>query len=592
MRFHTAAAVFAAIHCTSTTAFVPSRRAHAPSSATALGAKTVSFKEDSRKKLVSGINQVANAVKVTLGPKGRNVVLERNYGAPEIVNDGVTIAREISLADPEENVGVRLVQEVASKSDSKAGDGTTTSTIMTQAIVNNGMKAVTSGVNPIALNAGIKKSAGLVANKIREASQKINGVEDLQSVATIASGSVDMGRIIAQAFDKVGENGSTVIEESQTLFDEIEFTEGLTIDRGFISPYFVKDQERQVAELMNPRILVTDAKIDNVNEIVPLLEQLVKTKEPVLMIAEDVTGDALSALVVNKMRGVLDVVAIRAPGFGQRRKAYLQDIAIATGATYVAEEVGITLDSVTTDMLGTADRCVIAKELTTIVTDGKQEEAVEARIAQIRREGEEADTDFDRDKAQERVAALGGGIARIKVGAATETELKDKKLRYEDALNSVQSARELGIVPGGGACLAYIQDQFTDEILDSFDDEDQRAGAAILMKSLSEPCMQVAENAGVEGAVVLSKIVELTREEGFGHGWNAANSKYCNLMDAGVVDPAKVTINAVENSASVAGLVLTTECLVTEIPVFESEDDMQKRFDAEGMGMGMGGGPM
>ena len=323
-----------------------------------------------------------------------------------------------------------------------------------------------------------------------------------------------MGRIIAQAQDKVGDNGSTVIEESQTLFDEIEFTEGLTIDRGYVSPYFVKDQERQVAELMNPRILVTDAKIDNVNELVPLLEQLVKTKEPILIIAEDITGDALSALVVNKMRGVLDVVGIRAPGFGQRRKAYLQDIAIATGATYVAEEVGITLDSVTTDMLGTCDRCVIAKELTTIVTDGKQEEAVMARIAQIKREGEEADTDFDRDKAQERVAALGGGIARIKVGAATETELKDKKLRYEDALNSVQSARELGIVPGGGACLAYIQDNYTDEILSMFEDEDQRAGAAILMKSLSEPCCQIAENAGVEGAVVLSKIVELTKEKG------------------------------------------------------------------------------
>lgn len=323
-----------------------------------------------------------------------------------------------------------------------------------------------------------------------------------------------MGRIIAQAFDKVGENGSTVIEESQTLFDEIEFTEGLTIDRGYVSPYFVKDQERQVAELMSPRVLVTDAKIDNVNELVPLLEQLVKTKEPILMIAEDITGDALSALVVNKMRGVLDVVGIRAPGFGQRRKEYLQDIAIATGATYVAEEVGITLDSVTTDMLGTCDRCVIAKELTTIVTDGKQDEAVLARIAQIKRSGEEADTDFDRDKAQERVAALGGGIARIKVGAATETELKDKKLRYEDALNSVQSARELGIVPGGGACLAHIQDKFTDEILAEFEDEDQKAGAAILMKSLSEPACQVAENAGIEGAVVLSKIVELTKENG------------------------------------------------------------------------------
>mmetsp|Transcript_1336 Transcript_1336/g.2815 ORF Transcript_1336/g.2815 Transcript_1336/m.2815 type:complete len:565 (+) Transcript_1336:264-1958(+) len=562
MKFH-AFALSLAVLFPSTAAFTTSGtpRSLRPSSPSSLHAKKVSFKEDSRKKLVDGINQVANAVKVTLGPKGRNVVLERNYGAPEIVNDGVTIAREISLADPEANVGVRLVQEVASKSDSKAGDGTTTSTIMTQAIVNNGMKAVTSGVNPIALNNGIKKAASLVAARIKELSKDINGIEDLQSVATIASGSVDMGRIIAQAFDKVGENGSTVIEESQTLFDEIEFTEGLTIDRGYISPYFVKDQERQIAELMSPRILVTDAKIDNVNEIVPLLEQLVKTKEPILMIAEDVTGDALSALVVNKMRGVLDVVAIRAPGFGQRRKAYLQDIAIATGATYVAEEVGITLDSVTPDMLGTADRCVIAKELTTIVTDGKQEEAVQARIAQIRREGEEADTDFDRDKAQERVAALGGGIARIKVGAATETELKDKKLRYEDALNSVQSARELGIVPGGGACLAYIQDQFTDEILGQFEDEDQRTGAAILMKSLSEPCCQVAENAGLEGAVILSKVQELAREKGFGHGWDAAKNHFCNLMDAGVVDPAKVTINAVENSASVAGLVFTTESL-------------------------------
>lgn len=592
MKFHVTALATALYLASSTTAFVPTQPA-TPQSTTQLHSKRVSFKEDSRKKLVSGINQVANAVKVTLGPKGRNVVLERNYGAPEIVNDGVTIAREISLADPECNVGVKLVQEVASKSDSKAGDGTTTSTIMTQAIVNNGMKAVTSGVNPIALNAGIKTSAGLVAAKVKGLATEINGIDDLQSVATIASGSVDMGRIIAQAFDKVGENGSTVIEESQTLFDEIEFTEGLTIDRGYISPYFVKDQERQVAELMNPRILVTDAKIDNVNEIVPLLEQLVKTKEPVLMIAEDITGDALSALVVNKMRGVLDVVAIRAPGFGQRRKAYLQDIAIATGATYVAEEVGITLDSVTTDMLGTCDRVVIAKELTTIVTDGKQDEAVQARITQIKREGEEADTDFDRDKSQERVAALGGGIARIKVGAATETELKDKKLRYEDALNSVQSARELGIVPGGGACLAHIQDVFTEEILAHFgDDEDQKAGAAILMKSLSEPCCQVAENAGVEGAVVLSKIVELTKENGHGWGWNAANSKYCDLMEAGVVDPAKVTINAIENSASVAGLVLTTECLVTEIPVFESEEDIQRRFDAEGMGAGMGMGGM
>jgi len=538
---------------------------------------------------VNGINAVADAVRVTLGPKGRNVVLERNYGAPEIVNDGVTIAREISLADPEENVGVRLVQEVASKSDSKAGDGTTTSTIMTKEIVNQGMKAVTSGVNPVAINLGIKMAAGLLAEEIRAVAKPVEGIDDLRNVATIASGSVDMGRIIAQAVDKVGETGSTVIEESQTLVDEVEFTEGLTIDRGYISPYLVKDQERQVAELLNPRILVTDAKIDNVNEVVPLLEQMVKTKEPIFIVAEDVTGEALSALVVNKMRGVLDVVAIKAPGFGQRRKDYLQDIAIATGATYVAEEVGITLDSVTLDMLGTADRIVVMKEQTTIVTDGRQQEAVDARITQIRKAAENADTDFDKEKAIERVAALGGGIARIKVGAATETELKDKKLRYEDALNSVASAKEMGIVPGGGACLARLQDTVYDKILNEVEDEDMKQGAMILMRSIAAPCMQVAENAGVEGAVVLSNVKKLAEEKGFGWGWDAKTSTYCNLLENGIIDPAKVTINAVENSASVAGMVLTTECLVTEIPVIMSEEDKQRAFDAGAMGAGMPG---
>jgi chaperonin GroEL len=552
-----------------------------------LDAKKVSFKEDSRKALVNGINKVADAVKVTLGPKGRNVVLERNYGAPEIVNDGVTIAREISLKDPEENVGAKLIQEVASKSDSKAGDGTTTSTIMTQAIVNGGIKAVTAGSNPVALNKGIRTAARMIAEEVKRIAKPVEGVKDLKNVATIASGSVEMGRIIAQAFEKVGENGSTVIEESQTLFDEIEFTEGLTIDRGYVSPYLVKDQERQIAELTSPRVLVTDAKIDNVNELVPLLEQLVKSKEPIFIVAEDIAGEALSALVVNKMRGVLDVVGIKAPGFGMRRKEYLQDIAIATGATYVAEEVGITLDSVTLDMLGTAERIVCAKELTTIVTDGKQEEAIEARIKQIRREAENAETDFDRDKATERIAALGGGIARIKVGAATETELKDKKLRYEDALNSVDSARELGIVPGGGACLAYLQATMEETIISSIEDEDEKVGASILIKALSAPCMQVAENAGIEGAVVLSKVQSMSLEKGFGWGWDANKMEYCELYERGVIDPAKVTINAIENSASVAGLVLTTECLVTEIPVELSEEDKQRIFDAQGMGAGM-----
>jgi len=588
MKFPVAVAILLSSLVSSTSGFAfTNKEGSFQRTAVSLDAKKVSFKEDSRKALVNGINAVANAVKVTLGPKGRNVVLERNYGAPEIVNDGVTIAREIELRDPEQNVGAKLIQEVASKSDSKAGDGTTTSTIMTQAIVNNGIKAVTSGINPVALNIGIKKAAKIVADEVRSIAKPVQGIEDLKNVATIASGSVDMGRIIAQAFDKVGETGSTVVEESQTLIDEIEFTEGLTIDRGFVSPYLVKDQERQVAEQMGPRVLVTDAKIDNVNDIVPLLEQMVKSKEPLFIVAEDVSGEALSALVVNKMRGVLDVVAIKAPGFGQRRKEYLQDIAIATGATYVAEEVGITLDSVTMDMLGTADRIVTAKELTTIVTDGTQQESIDARIAQIRREADAADNDFDREKAQERVAALGGGIARIKVGAATETELKDKKLRYEDALNSVQSAKELGIVPGGGACLAYLQVALEDKIMEQIEDEDEKQGALILLRALSAPCMQVAENAGIEGAVVLSKVQNLALEKGFGHGWDANKMEYCDLYERGVIDPAKVTINAIENSASVAGLVLTTECLVTEIPVILSEEQRQAMFDQSAMAAGM-----
>ncbi|KAL3916310.1 MAG: hypothetical protein SGILL_005236 [Bacillariaceae sp.] len=589
MRLSYSKLVAAAVLASSASAFVPIQTG-SRQSLVALEAKKVSFKEDSRRALVEGINQVANAVKVTLGPKGRNVVLERNYGAPEIVNDGVTIAREISLRDPEQNVGARLIQEVAAKSDSKAGDGTTTSTIMTQAIVNNGMRAVTSGINPVALNRGIRKAAAIVSDRIKELAIPVTGVDDLKNVATIASGSVEMGRIIAQAADKVGDTGSTVVEESQTLFDEIEFTEGLTIDRGYISPYFVKDQERQIAELVNPKVLVTDAKIDNVNDVVPLLEQLVKTKDPLLIIAEDVTGEALSALVVNKMRGVLDVVAIKAPGFGNRRREYTQDIAIATGASFVAEELGITLDSVTLDMLGGADRIVVAKESTTIVTDGKHQDEIDARISQLRREAESADTDFDKDKCTERIASLGGGIARIKVGAATETELKDKKLRYEDALNSVQSARELGVVPGGGACLAHIQNVFEDEVLDTMDSEDERQGARILFQAMGAPAMQVAENAGVEGAVILAKIQNLCEEKGFGWGWDAGAVEFCDLMERGVLDPAKVTINAIENSASVAGLVLTTECLVTEIAVEMSEEDKQRLFDQQAMGAGMGPG--
>jgi chaperonin GroEL len=528
-------------------------------------AKKLSFREDSRKKLVEGINIVANAVKITLGPKGRNVVLERNYGAPEIVNDGVTIARDIVLEDPEMNVGAKLVTEVASKSDNKAGDGTTTSTLMTQEIVNQGIRVVAAGSNPVSLRNGVILAASRLAKRVREIAKPVKGNQDLLNIATIASNSPSMGAIIAKAYEKVGETGSTVVEESQTLIDEVEFTEGLSIDRGFLSPYFVKDTERQICEMQAPRVLVTDKKIASVNDLIPILEQLVKTKEPLFIVAEDVTGEALSALVVNKLRGVLDVVAVKAPSFGDRRKAYLQDIAIATGSTYIADEVGISMESVTMDMLGRADRIVVGKDTSTIITDSSASDALAKRIAQIRAEAELTDNKFDKEKAQERIAALGGGIARIKVGAATETELKDKKLRYEDALNSVKSALEMGVVPGGGACMLYLagDEALKQEIMaECGNDEDTKLGVEIMFRSLPAPMKQIAKNAGLEGEVV----VEKCRNQPFGFGYNAAIDKYEDLMASGVLDPAKVTINALENAASIAALVLTTEVLITEIP--------------------------
>jgi chaperonin GroEL len=363
-------------------------------------AKKLSFREDSRKKLVEGINVVANAVKITLGPKGRNVVLERNYGAPEIVNDGVTIARDITLEDPEMNVGAKLVQEVAQKSDNKAGDGTTTSTLMTQEIVNQGIRVVAAGANPVSLRNGVIHASSKLAEKIKEMAKPVANNNDLLSIATISSNSPTMGAIIAKAYEKVGETGSTVVEESQTLVDEVEFTEGLTVDRGFLSPYFVKDTERQICEMAGARVLITDKKINNVQDLIPILEQLVKTKEPLFVVAEDVTGEALSALVVNKLRGVLDVVAIKAPSFGDRRRSYLQDMAIATGATYIADEVGISLESATLDMLGKVDRVVVGKDQTTLVTDSSTSEALEKRIAQIRAEAEATDNKYDKEKAQ------------------------------------------------------------------------------------------------------------------------------------------------------------------------------------------------
>jgi chaperonin GroEL len=414
----------------------------------------------------------------------------------------------------------------------------------------------------------------MLAQRVRELAKPVTGNADLLSIATIASNSPSMGSIIAKAYEKVGDTGSTVVEESQTLLDEVEFTEGLSIDRGYLSPYFVKDSERQICEMNNPRVLVTDKKITSVQDMIPILEQLVKTKEPLFIVAEDVTGEALSALVVNKLRGVLDIVAIKAPSFGDRRRAYLQDMAIATGATYVADEVGISLESVTLDMLGKADRIVVGKDTTTIVTNADNKDALVKRIAQIRAEAEATDNKFDKEKAQERVAALGGGIARIKVGAATETELKDKKLRYEDALNSVRSALEMGVVPGGGACMLYMScdEKLKQKILDACgkDDEDEQLGVEIMFRSLAAPIKQIAKNAGLEGEVVAEKC----RGKPFGFGYNAATDTYEDLLVSGVLDPAKVTINALENAASIAALVLTTEVLITEIPKKEERLQM------------------
>ncbi|GAB5032152.1 molecular chaperone [Nannochloropsis oceanica] len=489
---------------------------------TTMMAKNVRLSEKSRQKLVEGINIVANAVKVTLGPKGRNVVLERKYGVPEIVNDGVTIARDIELADPEQNPS---------------------STKMAKPVESN---------------------------------------KDLFDIATVATGgNAEMGAVIAKAYELVGDSGSTVVEESQTVQDEVEFTEGLSIDRGYVSPYFVKDQERQLVELRKPRVLVTEGKISAVHEILPLLEHIAKSKEPLFIVAEDVAGEALSALVVNKMRGVLDVVAIKAPGFGDRRKQLLQDIAVATGATFVAEEVGVTLESVTPEMLGVAEKVVVGKDTTTIVTSSGYADAIKERILAIKREMDLMDSKFDKEKAQQRVAALGGGIARIKVGAATETELKDKKLRYEDALNSVKSAIEMGVVPGGGSTLLYMLKK-RDEMLAAMDDDDEKAGADIVFRSLSAPVMQIAQNAGIDGGIVVERIFE---NQEWGWGYNAATGVYENLLSTGVVDSAKVVINALENSASIASMVLTTECLITEIPERKSLDQAAQDFDGGGQYM-------
>eukprot|EP00900_Chrysochromulina_parva_P020916 jgi/Chrpa1/3458/Chrysochromulina_OHIO_Genome00014035-RA len=539
---------------------VPGTAAQRRSIGATMMATEVQFGDASRKSLLAGIDAVANAVKVTLGPKGRNVVLERSYGVPEVVNDGVTIARDILLEDERQNAGAKLLIEVASKTDQRAGDGTTTSTVLTQALVTEGLRLVASGANPMALQRGLQKASKMLAEEVKAVAKAVSSDADIQNVAMIATGSEAMGRTIASCFKRVGANGATMVEDGQTLVDEIEFTEGMEIDRGFISPYFVKNQETQSCEFENPRVLITDRKITNMNELVPILERLVQTKEALLIIADDVSGEALSSLVLNKMRGVLDVAAIKSPGFGDRRRGYLEDIAVLTGGTFITEQLGLSLEAMTPEMLGTAERIAVSKERTTMIATGKYTEQVNERIKVIKKEMENTDSEFDREKCQERIAKLGGAIGRIKVGAATETELKDKKLRYEDALNSVKAAMDEGIVPGGGSTLVYLL-RTKDKILAAMNGEEERLAVDLLFRAIQVPICQIAENAGEEGEVVLERV----KGQAFGFGWNAATGKYEDLLKSGVIDPALVTQQCILNSCSIAAAVITTGALITEV---------------------------
>jgi chaperonin GroEL len=537
--------------------------------------KLILFNEESRRALERGVNALADAVKVTLGPRGRNVLLERKFGAPEIVNDGATIAKEITLEDPFENAGARLIQEVASKTKDIAGDGTTTATVLAQAMIREGLRNVAAGSNPVALRRGMDKAVALLVTEIQAAAQPIAG-DSIQKVATISAGNdEEVGQMIADAMDKVTIDGVITVEESKSLTTEVEVVEGMQFDRGYMSPYFVTDQERQIVEYEDVMVLITDRKIGSIQDLVPILEQIARAGKPLMIIAEDVEGEALATLVVNKARGVLNTVAIKAPSFGDRRKAFLQDIAVLTNGQVISEEVGLSLDSATLDMLGTARKITISKDTTIIVAgDDTTKAAVQARLGQIRKMLEDTDSDFDREKLQERIAKLAGGVAVIKVGAPTETELKSRKLRIEDALSATQAAIEEGIVPGGGTTLLHLASKLS--TLTGLDAEMQ-IGVSIVARALEEPLRQIAINAGAEGSVVVEKV----RAMGFGNGYNAMTDTYENLMESGVIDPAKVVRTALQDAASVAAMVLTTEVLVVEKP--------EPGGDSDG-GMGGGGG--
>jgi len=524
-------------------------------------AKRIVFEEEARRALEVGIDAVADAVKVTLGPKGRNVVLEKKFGSPQIVNDGVTIAKEVELEDHQQNAGAQLIREVATKTNDVAGDGTTTAAVLAQAIVREGLKNVVAGANPLGIKRGMDKSVQVVVEDLRKQSRKVENREAIAQVAAVSAGNdTVVGNLIAEAMDKVGKEGVITVEESKSTGTQLNTKEGMQFDKGYISPYFVTDTERMETSLENCFVLCVNKKINLVSDLVPILEKVAREGRGILIIAEDVEGEALATLVVNSMRKVIRAVAVKAPGFGDRRKAMLEDIAILTGGEMFTEDLGSKLENFTVEQMGTARRVTVTRENTTIVVEEHSKSAVEARVKAIKRQIEESDSEYDKEKLQERLAKLSGGVAVIEVGAATETELKDKKLRLEDALNATRAAIEEGIVPGGGTALLKATTAlraFADTLVG-----DERTGAEILLRSLEAPCRQIADNAGARGQVVVEKV----REAGPNIGFDALNGEYIDMFAAGVVDPAKVTRSALENASSIAGLLLTTEALIVDLP--------------------------
>ena len=541
--------------------------------------KEIKFGEDARKKMLEGVNTLANTVKVTLGPKGRNVVLDKSFGAPLITNDGVTIAKEIELEDPYENIGARLVKEVATKTNDVAGDGTTTATVLAQAIIKEGVQNVAAGGDPMAIKRGIDKAVDSAVKGLKEISSEINGKEDIARVASISANSQEIGNLIADAMEKVSKDGVITIEESKTATTGLNVVEGMQFDKGYISPYFVTDTDKMETVMENPYILITDKKISNIQEILPLLESLMQESGKLVIIADDIEGEALSTLVLNKLRGVLNVVAVKAPGFGDRRKEMLEDIAILTGGEVITSDLGLELKDTTIEQLGKAKQVKIQKENTIIVDGGGEKEEIAARVKQIRTQLEETKSEYDKEKLQERLAKIAGGVAVIEVGAATEVEMKEKKLRIEDALSATKAAVEEGIVAGGGTALVNVMSN-VEKTMKALD-EDEKIGAKIVLKALEEPVKQIAINAGLEGAVILEKV----KTSAPGVGFDGRKEEYVDMKKAGIVDPTKVTRSALQNAASIASMILTTESVVTE----KKEKECKCGGEHGGMPQGMEG---